>query len=190
MEYGNQHLAEPKTTIERRYSTNYNFSLSKFSELMSLFILDSLLSIYWFVPSAVAESGKRSRTESRGATSAIRTYYSTAREKGDRRVLLRRVGWFAVYVVSFFIIFSALPDLLYTAHHQYEARARVALHKISSAQETYARTYPQGFSPTLAALGPPPSGAAPSATAAGLIEAALTQVGSRGCARTGRTGSA
>ena len=90
-------------------------------------------------------------------------------------MLLRRVGWFAVYVVSFFIIFSALPDLLYTAHHQYEARARVALHKISSAQETYARTYPQGFSPTLAALGPPPSDAAPSATAAGLIEAALTQ---------------
>lgn len=109
------------------------------------------------------------------ATCAIRTYYSTTREKGDRRVLLRGVGWFAVYAVSLFIVVAALPDLLYTAHHQYEARARVALHEINSAQETYARTYPQGFSPTLAALGPPPSGAAPSASAAGLIEAALAQ---------------
>lgn len=109
------------------------------------------------------------------ATCAIRTYYSTAREKGDRRVLLRGVGWFAVYVASLFIIVAALPDLLYTAHHQYEARARVALHEINSAQETYARTYPQGYSPTLAALGPPPSGAAPSVSAAGLIEAALAQ---------------
>ena len=109
------------------------------------------------------------------ATCAIRTYYSTAREKGEWRILLRAAGWFAVYLVSLFIIVAALPDLLYTAHHQYEAGAIRTLRKINAAEETYARTYPQGYSPTLAALGPPASGAAPSASAAGLIEADLAQ---------------
>jgi type IV pilus assembly protein PilA len=107
------------------------------------------------------------------ATSAIRTYYSTVREKGDWRILLRGVGWFAVYLVSLFVIVAALPDLLYTAHHNSEVVARLALQKINSAQDTYARTYPQGFSPTLDALGPPRSGAAPGPSAAGLIEADL-----------------
>lgn len=107
------------------------------------------------------------------AACAIKTYYSTVRQKGDLRILLRCVGWFVPYLILMFMVTAALPDLYYSSRHSREAEAVRALRKINSAEESYSRTYPLGFSPSLAALRPPSNGAAPSAAAAGLIEGDL-----------------
>jgi hypothetical protein len=103
-------------------------------------------------------------------TSAIKTYYSGHREKGDEGVLSKRVPLFMSYLLFFGAIFFAMPDFYATKRGGRAASAVAALRKINSAQASYARAYPQGFSPTLAALGPPPGGSAPSASAAGLID--------------------
>ena len=50
------------------------------------------------------------------------------------------------------------------------ARITRVLNQIRESETTYSKTFQQGYSPTLAALGPPPDGTAPSAEAAGLID--------------------
>jgi hypothetical protein len=103
-------------------------------------------------------------------TSAIKTYYSGCRETGDIAVLFKRALLFIPYLILFALIVAALPDYYATTRGSRAASAVDALRKINSAQVSYARTYSGGFSTTLAALGPPPGGTAPGASAAGLID--------------------
>jgi hypothetical protein len=103
-------------------------------------------------------------------TSAIKTYYSGCRETGDAAILFKRALLFIPYLILFVLIVAALPDFYSTTRGSRAAAAVDALRKINSAQVSYASTYPQGFSTTLAALGPPIGGTAPSASAAGLID--------------------
>jgi hypothetical protein len=49
-----------------------------------------------------------------------------------------------------------------------------SLRSINTAEVYYAKEYGKGYSPTLAALGVPPEGTKPSATAAGLLDNSLT----------------
>jgi hypothetical protein len=101
---------------------------------------------------------------------AIKTYYSTSREKGDAGVLFKRVPLFILYLIVFGSIGVALPDFYSSKQVNRAASALEALQEINSAQADYAGRYPQGFSTALADLGPPPAGAARSASAAGLID--------------------
>jgi hypothetical protein len=101
--------------------------------------------------------------------SAAKTYYSGGREAGDSALLSKRAGLFIVNLLFFGSFFIALPDF-YSSKQWSQANSAVgALREINSAQASYAGKYPQGFSTTLTALGPPPDGTAPSASAAGII---------------------
>lgn len=108
-------------------------------------------------------------------TSAIKTYRSLPQEKGDAGVLVKRAVWFIPYLILIGVCGAALPDLYYTTRESREASVVQALRRINAAQESYARAYPRGFSPTLAALGPPAGGSAPTPAAAGLIAADLAK---------------
>ncbi len=106
---------------------------------------------------------------------AIKTYYTLGREVGDTRKL---VGGFAVSTI--FLIIAMLPpaaeDPLYGNRPKVlanQASAVGALRTINQSEINYASTYEAGFSPSMAALGPPPGDAQPSASAAGLIDSVL-----------------
>jgi len=55
-------------------------------------------------------------------------------------------------------------------HDPQIARVTRVLNHIRDSETAYSNTFQQGYSPTLAALGPPPDGTAPSVDAAGLID--------------------
>ncbi len=103
------------------------------------------------------------------------------RRRCDNRPLLDDDGWsrgdtIAVVAAVIFVLLLILmaPNLLKSrlvAKHQ--ASAGGNLRTINTAESTYADTYKAGFSPSLAALGPPPGDAQPSASAAGLIDPVL-----------------
>jgi type IV pilus assembly protein PilA len=77
-------------------------------------------------------------------------------------------------VVAIILIIAAIaiPNLLKSRIAANQASAVGSLRTINSVEIIYSTTYNTGFSPTLAALGPPASGNA-SATAAGLIDSVL-----------------
>jgi hypothetical protein len=109
------------------------------------------------------------------AAAAIKTYYSMAREKSDRRILLNRVLLFVPYLVVLVLAAAQMPSVL---QRLIWIRPGVAsqvgcLRTINTVEETYRATYKKGYSPTLKALGPPPNGAPVSATAASLIDPVL-----------------
>ena len=79
---------------------------------------------------------------------------------------------------SLIIAGIAIPRLLSSKMRANETGAVAALRAIATVQVNYQSTYDQGFAPSLAALGPPPAGASPSASAADLIDALLAS-GSR-----------
>jgi hypothetical protein len=84
--------------------------------------------------------------------------------------------------VSIFLFFSALLIATTPAAQKAsnpilqgdQATAVGCLRSINTAEVFYAKEYKKGFSPTLASLGPPPEGAKPSASAAGLLDNSLT----------------
>ena len=79
-------------------------------------------------------------------------------------------------VVAIILIIAAIaiPNLLRSRIAANESSAVGSLRSINTAQVTYASTYPaQGFSDTLAKLGPPAAGVAVSSAAAGTIDAVL-----------------
>ena len=54
-----------------------------------------------------------------------------------------------------------------------QASALGSLRTLNTAEIMYCSTYPNGYSPSLSSLGPPPDGTEPSAKAAGLIDSTL-----------------
>jgi len=78
-------------------------------------------------------------------------------------------------VVAIILIIAAIaiPNLLRSKIAANQASAAQSLRTINTSEVAYASTYPQGFSDTLAELGPPTSGSATSA-AAGLIDSVLS----------------
>ncbi len=78
-------------------------------------------------------------------------------------------------VVAIILIIAAIaiPNLLRSRIAANQASAVSSLRFLNTAEVTYASTYTTGFSPTLAALGPPASGSNPTASAAGLIDSVL-----------------
>ncbi len=103
---------------------------------------------------------------------AIRVYYLMKPEPEDKRTLAKGLGGaiFCLFLTALF-----MPNLI-DGHHRgsrNEASAVGSLRTINTSEVTYASTYGKGFSPTLAALGPPAKGAQPSATAANQIDSIL-----------------
>ncbi len=84
---------------------------------------------------------------------------------------LGSIGIAAACLALFVLLFRAGMTLLKEPGHRDPQLERVArvLNQIRESETTYSNTFQQGYSPTLAALGPPPSGTPPSAEAAGLI---------------------
>ena len=75
-------------------------------------------------------------------------------------------------VVAIILIIAAIaiPSLIRSRIAANQASAIESLRVIGTSEVTYAAIYGNGYSTTLVALGPPPAGAAPSASAAGLID--------------------
>ena len=79
-------------------------------------------------------------------------------------------------VVAIILIIAAiaLPNLLRARIAANEASAVASLRTISTAETTYASTYPTvGYTCTLAELGPPASGSPASSAGAGILDAVL-----------------
>ena len=78
-------------------------------------------------------------------------------------------------VVAIILVIAAIaiPNLMKGKMKAYEASAVASLHVIATSEVTYQSTYGRGFAPDLLALGPPPAGTPPSASAADLIDSVL-----------------
>ena len=78
-------------------------------------------------------------------------------------------------VVAIILIIAAIaiPNLLRSRIAANQASAVGSLRTINTAEITYASTYNTGYSSTLAELAPPAAGAAPTSTAAGLVDSVL-----------------
>jgi type IV pilus assembly protein PilA len=100
---------------------------------------------------------------------------SAGRLKGKGMAVAGLVlGYCGIALIPFLIIAAiAIPNLLRSRMAANQASAVGSLRTINTAAMTYASTYNQGYPTSLAALGPPRSGAAPDADAAGLIDEVL-----------------
>jgi type IV pilus assembly protein PilA len=78
-----------------------------------------------------------------------------------------------VIAVILTIAAIAIPRFLRSRMLANETSAVASLRTLCTVQVTYESTYQVGFAPSLAALGPPPVGVAPSAGSAGLIDSVL-----------------
>ncbi len=94
----------------------------------------------------------------------------------DEKVKLRRrIFITAVCALPLLIIgMIAIPNLLRVRIATGEASPAGSLRTINTAEVTYSSTYNIGYSPSLAALGPPTGKTEPSASAAGLIDGVLS----------------
>ncbi len=103
------------------------------------------------------------------------------RQTGDKGPLLdsdglsRRetIAGVAAVILILLPISMAPVNLLKSRQSARQASAVSSLRTINTAESTYADTYKAGYTATLAALGPPPGNAQPSASAAGLIDSVL-----------------
>jgi len=75
-----------------------------------------------------------------------------------------------VVAVILVIAAIAIPSLLRSRIAANQASAIESLRVLGTSEVTYSAIYGNGYSATLAALGPVPAGAAPTTTAAGLID--------------------
>jgi prepilin-type N-terminal cleavage/methylation domain-containing protein len=75
-------------------------------------------------------------------------------------------------VVAIILVIAAIaiPNLLRSRIAANQASAVESLHVLGASEVTYAAVYGNGYSATLAALGPPPTGTVATASAAGLID--------------------
>ncbi len=91
----------------------------------------------------------------------------------------RQAGGFSLIelliVIAIILTISAIaiPRLLRSRIAANEASAVASLRTICTVQISYESTYKVGFAPSLAALGPPAGGVAPTAANAGLIDVVL-----------------
>ena len=78
-------------------------------------------------------------------------------------------------VVSVILIIAAIaiPNFLRSRIAANQASAIQSMRQITTAEVSYSTTFGPGFSPTLPALGPPPTGQGPTSTAAGLLDQIL-----------------
>jgi type IV pilus assembly protein PilA len=78
-------------------------------------------------------------------------------------------------VVAIILIIAAIavPNLLRSRIAANQASASQTLRTVNTAEVSYASTFGQGYSPTLAALGPVAAGANATAAAAGLVDSLL-----------------
>jgi hypothetical protein len=89
--------------------------------------------------------------------SAIKSYYSMERKRGDLFTLVARLGVIPLIV---FPIGAVLPNSSFISMRMHEASAADALRAINAAQIQYARTHPgEGFASSLKELGPSPGAA-------------------------------
>jgi len=97
------------------------------------------------------------------------------RETGERRIKERGLGKAALALGWFLVLFTVSTAVLLRPFPRDPQVDKIAglLSLLRRSEETYAQTYKNGYSPTLAALGPPRAGALASASAAGLIDKAL-----------------
>jgi prepilin-type N-terminal cleavage/methylation domain-containing protein len=79
-------------------------------------------------------------------------------------------------VVAIILVIAAIaiPSFMRSRIAANQASAIQSLRVLGTSEVTYAAIYGNGYSPTLAALGPPSAGAMPSPSAAGLIDELLT----------------
>jgi len=107
-------------------------------------------------------------------TIAARAHFRLRKARADWRRLAAGFGVVALVMVA--LILGAVKSVVDEGRHWMAVSAfRSAfrsLRTINEAEETYAGTY-RGYSPDLGALGPPPPGTQPTATAAGLIDEVL-----------------
>ena len=97
-----------------------------------------------------------------------------------------------VIAIILVIAAIAIPNMMRARISANEASAVASLRTISTAETTYASTYPTvGYTCTLSELGPPPSGTAMSSSAAGILDSVLASgqkagyiFGLQGCAGT------
>lgn len=106
------------------------------------------------------------------AAIAIRVYYLMKPEPEDMRTLAKGFGGaiFCLFLTALF-----MPNLLDGRGRGNEASAVGSLRSINTGEVTYASTHGIGFSPTLAALGPPAQGSQLSVDAADLIDSVLAR---------------
>ena len=78
-------------------------------------------------------------------------------------------------VVAIILVIAAIaiPSLIRSRIAANQASAIESLRVLGTSEVTYAAIYGNGYSATIAALGPPPAGAIPSTSAAGLIDELL-----------------
>jgi prepilin-type N-terminal cleavage/methylation domain-containing protein len=78
-------------------------------------------------------------------------------------------------VVAIILIIAAIaiPNFLRSRIAANQASAMQSMRIISTAEVTFSTTYGSGFTTTMTALGPPPSGQGTSSTAAGLLDEVL-----------------
>jgi len=78
-------------------------------------------------------------------------------------------------VVAIILVIAAIaiPSLIRSRIAANQASAIESLRVLGTSEVTYAAIYGNGYSASLAALGPPPAGAIPSTSAAGLIDELL-----------------
>jgi type IV pilus assembly protein PilA len=84
-------------------------------------------------------------------------------------------------VVAVILVIAALaiPNMLHSKMAADESAAVAALRTLAGGEVNYVTTYSSGFSPTLAALGPPASGATATASNADMVDSVLAS-GTRG----------
>jgi len=105
------------------------------------------------------------------------------RHTGETRRLAGEDGWGSGDTIALIVIFLLISLLIgmYIIRDLHSPRQRAAnqasavlsLRIINTAEATYVDTYKGRYSPSLAALGPPPEGTQPSAAAAGLVDSLL-----------------
>lgn len=107
------------------------------------------------------------------AGAAIRVYYKLGRKSGDVATLVKALFLGCLCWVVFITMVSGELRREHGRGRGNESSAVGSLRTINTGEVMYASTYGKGFSPTLAAIGPPAQGGQPSADAADLIDSVL-----------------